>query len=129
MNWVWLMAGYVWNVLGRANRAAKSQSNALTSRWALLWRWRKAIAIRGFGVGAAFLFLQHAPGMLGTLLGMPNLSVPEKLFHPVTLVPMGFFFDAILDRWLEKHPDLKAEVPRIGNGTIAIPPYKEPKTK
>lgn len=126
MNWAFLYLGYLINVIGRARKVAKSGTNPLNAVAPLLWRWRWALLIRGCGVGAAFLLLQYAPGIIGSMFGSPNLNLPKQLFHPVTMIPLGFFFDALLDRWLESHPTFKSEVPTYNAPTTAAPPYQEP---
>lgn len=113
MNWAFLYLGFLYYVYRRATLVAKSSSNPMSGRLAWILRNRAALIIHGLLVGALYVLALEAPGMLGTLFGVPGFALPKALFHPVTLILAGFFGTAVVDSQLERFPRFKSEMPKI----------------
>lgn len=130
MNWALLFLGFAINAIGRARKVAASPLTPINSIWPLLWRWRITLLVRACVVGTVYTLLRYAPSIVGAAFGQPNLKLPEQLFSGmamvVTHIPFGFFFDSVFERWLENHPQWRADVPRYNGATVAIPSYQEP---
>lgn len=110
--WIALYLGYLLNLYSRAAVVAASPKNAIQTKWQFFKRNRLPILIRGIGVGALYVALRRGSSILGAFV--PSFPViPDAVFHPVLVCALGFGLDVLIERWLEKYPSLKSQIPEI----------------